>query len=50
MAKTVKEVIQYFENLYATGAIYVWGMNSEQINETTILKTMKAHKGGMYDK
>ena len=34
--KTSKEIIQYFENLYNNKAVYVWGMNGENINKEII--------------
>ena len=49
MAKTAKEVVQYFENLYSSGAIYVWGFNGQIINETSILKTMQNYQSGQYN-
>lgn len=49
MAKTAQEVVQYFENLYASGAIYVWGFNGQTINETSILKTMQNYQSGQYN-
>lgn len=49
MAKTAKEVVDYFENLYNSGAIYVWGFNGQVINETSILKTMQNYQSGQYN-
>lgn len=49
MAKTVQEVVKYFENLYSSGAIYVWGFNGQIINETSILKTMQNYQSGQYN-
>ena len=49
MARTAKEVVQYFENLYNSGAIYVWGFNGEIINETSILSCMKKYNSVQYN-
>ena len=49
MSKTPNEVVQYFENLYAGKAQYVWGMNGDVINEATIGRAMQANKSAMYD-
>lgn len=48
--KTSKEIIQYFENLYANKAIYVWGMNGETINKTIIDKTYNTYKSTTYNR
>ena len=49
MAKTANEVVKYFENLYSSGAQYVWGMNGEIINADNIFKVMNAHKSAQYN-
>ena len=49
MAKTAKEVVEYFERLYSSGAIYVWGMNGEIIDETSISKTMQRFQSTQYN-
>lgn len=36
--KTIKEMNDYFEALYALGSIYVWRFNGEIINEESIVK------------
>ncbi len=47
--KTVREVIQYFENLYMSSAVYVWGMNSTIITPESIEKTFKAYGSKTYN-
>lgn len=49
MAKTAKEVVQYFENLYASKAVYVWGFNGQIINEASIYKAMDDYRSNQYN-
>ena len=46
--KTVKEVIQYFNNLYMSSAVYVWGMNGTVITPESIDKAFKAYGNRTY--
>lgn len=48
--KTVKEVLDWFEYLYSSGAIYVWGANGEIINQSLIDKCYKNYKSNTYNK
>lgn len=44
------EVTKYFNDLYKDGAIYVWAMNGDIINEQTIDYAYKHHSSKQYDK
>ena len=46
--KTVKEVIQYFNNLYMSSAVYVWGFNGQIITPESIDKAFKAYGNRTY--
>lgn len=48
--KTVAEVIQYFEHLYMSSAVYTWGMNGEIITPETIQKAYKTYGSNTYNK
>lgn len=47
--KTVKEVIQYFENLYMSSAVYLWGANGETITPALVDKLFKAYGNATYN-
>ena len=48
--KTVNEVIQYFENLYNSGAIYLWAANSQIITKELCDYLYKHYGNKDYDK
>lgn len=48
--KTVAEVIRYFEHLYMSSAVYVFGMNGEIITPESVDKAYKAYGSNTYNK
>ena len=50
MAIKVDEVIKHFENLYSSGAIYLWGSNSEVITLQLCNKLYNTFKSSTYNK
>lgn len=50
MSKNVKDVISYFENLYANKAIYLWGANGEIITQQLCDKLFKTYGSSTYNK
>lgn len=48
--KKVNEVIQYFENLYAGGAIYLWGSNGQIITKELCDRLYKSYGSKTYDR
>ena len=50
MAKKTKEVINYFENLYKNGAIYLWGANGQTITKELCDKLYATYGTSKYNK
>lgn len=50
MSKNVKDVISYFENLYANKAIYLWGANGEVITKELCDKLFKTYCSSTYNR
>lgn len=50
MSKNVKDVISYFENLYANKAIYLWGANGEVITKELCDKLFKTYGSSTYNR
>lgn len=50
MSKNVKDVVSYFENLYANKAIYLWGANGEVITKELCDKLFKTYGSSTYNK
>lgn len=50
MSKNVKEVVSYFEKLYANKAIYLWGANGELITQQLCDKLFKTYSSSTYNK
>ncbi len=46
--KTVAEANAWWDKLEQEGALYVWGMNGEEINQTNIMKAYTAFKSSKY--
>lgn len=47
--KTVKEVIDYFEGLYANKAVYLWGSNAEPITWDLCMRLYKNYGNSTYN-
>ena len=47
--KTVQEVIAYFENLYNSGAVYLWGANGQIITWELCERLYKSYGSKTYD-
>lgn len=50
MSKNVKDVVSYFENLYANKAIYLWGANGEVITKELCDKLFKTYGSSTYNR
>jgi len=50
LAKKANEVIQYFENLYASGAIYLWGANGQIITKALCDDLYKKYGNTTYNR
>ena len=50
MSKKANEVISYFENLYESKAIYLWGANSEIITKELCDKLFNIYGSSKYDR
>lgn len=50
MSKNAKDVVSYFENLYANKAIYLWGANGEIITPQLCEKLFKTYGSSTYNK
>lgn len=50
MAKKTKEIISYFEDLYANKAIYLWGANSQTITKELCDKLYAIYGSSTYNK
>ena len=50
MSKKVNEVISYFENLYSTKSIYLWGANGEIITKELCDKLYKTYGTSTYNR
>lgn len=50
MSKNVKDVVSYFENLYANKSIYLWGANGEVITKELCDKLFKTYGSSTYNR
>lgn len=50
MSKNVKDVVSYFEKLYADKAIYLWGSNGEVITKELCDKLFKTYGSSTYNR